>query len=211
MRVPTSQANTGSCVELITNGSFESGTAPWQFSSAGGYALISQLQSHTGAWGVYLGGYDSADDLASQQIALPGASAIALRFWWRMTTEETSHPWDTLDTNITLSDSTTTRLLRITDGDVAGIWQESVLDLSPYAGQSVRLAFRAQTDQDGPTDFYLDDVSVEACSVQATPSSTPATPSVPSATTTPTSQPSATPTVTVSPGASRVYLPVILR
>jgi hypothetical protein len=80
-----------------------------------------------------------------------------------MTTEETSHPCDTLDVNVIPTGGTATRLLRLTDGDIAGSWQEVTLYLTPFAGQVVRLAFDVRTDQDRPTDFFLDDVSVEAC------------------------------------------------
>jgi thermitase len=162
--LPVAPARAASCPELIVNGGFESGSAPWQTSSAGGYALFSQVRPRTGSWGAYLGGYNNADDQLSQEVTLPAGTQITLRFWWQMSTEETSHPWDTLDIAIIPNGvDTPTRLLQITDGDIAGSWQEAILDLSPFAGQGVRLAFRARTDQDRPTDFFLDDASIVAC------------------------------------------------
>ena len=93
-------------------------------------------------------------------------------------------------------------LRRLTDGDTPGIWQQASLDLTLHAGQSVRLAFRAQTDSDPPTDFYLDDISVEAC---------PGTGITPTVTVTPLPTATVTPTAPRTAMPHRVYLPLVLR
>ncbi len=201
---PLHAASPAACVEQVINGGFESGTTPWQTVSAGGYDLVSQILPYTGQWGAYLGGYNNANDALSQDVTLPAGTSITLRFWWHMTTQETNHPWDTLDVTITpVSGGTPVLLRRITDGDTQGVWQQAILDLTPRAGQSVRLAFRAQTDSDRPTDFYLDDISVETC-----PGTVTATPTL---TATPSPTQTATPTVTQTPTRRRVYLPLVLR
>ena len=58
------------------------------------------------------------------------------------------------------------RLPQRTDGDIAGSRQTTVLDLTLFAGQILRLAFRAHTSQDRPTDFFPDDASAMVCVVQ---------------------------------------------
>ena len=84
-----------------------------------------------------LGAYDNANDELAQTLTLPTGTTLTLRFWWQMTTLEANHPWDTLDVTVTpAGGGTPVRLLRITDGDPAGVWQQAVLDLSPHAGQS---------------------------------------------------------------------------
>ena len=191
------------CTEQVTNGDFESGSAPWETVSAGGYTIISPVVPHTGQWGAVLGAYDSANDELAQTITLPAGTTLTLRFWWQMTTQEADHPWDTL--NITLAPTSggiSVRLLRITDGDPAGAWRQAVLDLTPHAGQSVRLSFRAQTDSDRPTDFYLDDISMEAC---------PGSGTTPTVTVTPSPTRTVTPTATRIATQRRVYLPLVLR
>jgi len=191
------QAASSSCSELIAEGGFEAGGAAWQTRSSGGYALISSLHPHSGLIGAYLGGYDNADDELAQTINLPADSVVSLTFWWQITTEETSHPWDTLDvTVLPVGAAAPDRLLRLDDGAPAGVWQEAILDLSHYAGETIRLAFHARTDEDRPTEFYLDDVSVQACGA-----STP--------TVTPTARPASTSTPSMSSQASRRYLPLI--
>jgi hypothetical protein len=203
---PVHAATPATCTEQVTNGGFESGSAPWQTVSAGGYTLISRIVPHTGDWGAVLAAYNLANDELAQTITLPAGTALTLRFWWQMTTQETNHPWDNLDVTITPAGGGTPVLLRrITDGNTAGVWQQVILDLTPYAGQSLRLSFRAQTDSDHPTDFYLDDISVEAC-----PSTSTATPTL-TATPSPTSSATPTPTATQSATPRRVYLPLVLR
>lgn len=226
---PARAAGPLACAEQVADGGFEAGGAAWQTTSLGGYSLLSQLLPHTGAWGAYLGGYNNANDELAQVVSLPAGAAIALRLWWQVTTEETTHPWDTLDATLTpAGGGTAIRLLRLSDNSVTGSWQQATVDLSAYAGQTWRLAFRARTDDNRPTDFYLDDVSIEACgattatpTAPASPTETPsptATPTVTAApfTATPTATvapPTATPTATYTPTVTerRTYLPLIVR
>lgn len=225
---PAHAGGPSACSEQVTDGGFEAGGAAWQAVSLGGFALISQLMPHTGAWGAYLAGYNNADDELAQVVSLPAGATITLRLWWQVTTEETTHPWDTLDVTLTpAGGGTDVRLLRLTDGSITDSWQQATVDLSPYAGGNWRLAFRGRTDADRPTDFYLDDISIEAC---AAASATPTPTSTPSVTPTATLTPSATPTATPTPTATalpptptptatatptqmlrRLYLPLIER
>ena len=132
---------------------------------------------------------------------LPAGQSVTLRFWWYMLTAETTHPQDTLDVLVKPSGGQEVGILHITDGNTPGAWQQAVLDLSSYAGQSLRIKFRATTDANRPTDFYVDDVSVQTCTGGAA-TSTPTVTHTPSATVSPTS--------TSTPKA-RIYLPLISR
>ncbi len=151
------------CTEQIVNGGFEEGRTGWSAVSAGGYDMFNQAAPYTGQWGAFLAGYDSADDRLAQDVALPAGQTATLSFWWRVRTDETDHPWDTLDVEVAPAGSASTRLLRVTDADAAAGWQQATFDLSAQAGQTITLAFHAQTDLDRPTDFYLDDISIAAC------------------------------------------------
>jgi hypothetical protein len=148
-------------------------------------------------------------------VTLPAGTIITLRLWWQVTTEETSHPWDTLDATIApASGGTAVHLLRLSDGSVTGSWQPATIDLSAYRGQTMRLAFRGRTDDSRPTDFFLEDISIEACpAVTPTPTPTPTATATPTETPSPTAPPTATPTVTSTPtgGEQQAYLPLIVR
>lgn len=194
-------AGPAACTELILNGGFESGATSWEVTTNGPYALVSAAFPHTGQSGAILGARDSAVDELGQAITVPAATTATLRFWWYMLTEETdADVWDRLDATIAAPASPSpVRLLRITDNSVPGSWQQASIDISTYAGQSIRLAFRATTDSDRPTDFYLDDVSLEACAGAAA---------------TPTATVSVTPTATatvITPASDRTYLPLVTK
>jgi kumamolisin len=157
-------AAVNACAERVINGGFEAGVTGWEPTTNGPFALVGPALPRSGALGAILGARNNADDRLEQVIALPGGQTATLRFWWHMLTEEPDHPWDTLEVTIKPAGSAESiRLIRITDGDVQGQWRESVVSLSQYAGQTVELSFRAETDTNQPTEFYVDDVSVQAC------------------------------------------------
>ncbi len=152
------------CAERVVNGGFEAGVTGWEPTTNGPFALVGPALPHTGALGAILGARDNADDRLEQAITLPAGKTATLRFWWHMLTEEPDHPWDTLEVTIKPAGSTESiRLIRITDGDIQGQWREAVFSLSAYAGQTIELSFRGETDANQPTEFYVDDVSVQAC------------------------------------------------
>ena len=115
---------------------------------------------------------------------LPAGQGVTLRLWWYMLTVETTHPRDTLDVSVKFSGGQEVGVLHITDGDTPSAWQQAVIDLSSYAGQSVRIKFRATTDANRPTTFYVDDVSVQTCT-GGTDTSTPSVTHTPSASVSP--------------------------
>jgi hypothetical protein len=201
------------CSELVVNGGFESGATGWQLKTNGAGTLIGTTLPHTGQLGAILGARNDAQDEMEQEMSLSAGQGVTLRLWWYMQTTETTHPRDTLDVSVKLSGGQEVGVLHITDGDTPGAWQQAVIDLSSYAGQSVRIKFRAITDANRPTDFYVDDVSVQTCT-GGTETSTPSVTHTPSASVSPsvTHTPSASvsPTSTSTPKA-RIYLPLISR
>ena len=200
---PAPPAGSLACAERITNGDFEAGTAGWYVVTNDTYALVGTILPHMGQQGAILAARNGAEDELSQDVTLPAGNTANLTLWWYVVTEEnTAGPWDQLDI-LVIAGTNPVRLERITDDSPAGAWYEMSLDLSAYAGQTVRLALRATTDSDSPTDFYVDDVSVITCdAVEVT-----ATPTV---TVTPGATP--TPTATSSPDTpSAIYLPVVIR
>jgi hypothetical protein len=151
------------CAELIQNGGFEDGEVGWQQASAGGYDLISDFNPRTGSLGAYLAGVNNADDRLSQQVNLP-AGTITLSAWWSLDTTEAAGAFDQMTVSLLRPDgSWLADLLSVDDTASASVWDEIVIDLSSYAGQTVTLRFTATTDDTNPSDFYLDDISVVAC------------------------------------------------
>lgn len=162
-------AITGGNVVLADRG-FEAGQAgtAWYKSCGTAHNLITTTSTHSGTYKATLGGYNSDHDVLSQLVTIPAdAGAAALYFWLRITTAETTHPYD--DLYVSVWDSTgppgtwLADLAHYTDADAAtyGSWTlVGPFDLSAYIGQTVRIGFEAFTDSALVTSFYLDDTEL---------------------------------------------------
>ncbi|CAN5201197.1 hypothetical protein BH24ACT19_BH24ACT19_07640 [soil metagenome] len=111
-----------------------------------------------------LGGYDGAKDELLQSIRISKGQRLVYRV--RVETEETEHPADGLVVHLT--DGNGRQLVTLeshTDADAQSSeddgWVEESVELSRFAGRSVKLAFLAKTDEARPTSFYVDDVALE--------------------------------------------------
>jgi subtilisin family serine protease len=144
----------------IVNGGFESGTTGWTQSSTGGYQLIDTTRPHSGAYSAYLADYNNGTDKLYQTVTVPANGT--LRYWWYMSTQETSGTWDYLrvrlyNTSGTLLTTLTTR----SNASTKGAWVQDSLSVGAYAGQTVRIQFEGTNDSSLPTAFFIDDVSLQ--------------------------------------------------
>lgn len=160
-------------VELIQDGGFEAGlpNPVWQTSSNMFSDILDDTPNpppHTGNWKAWLGGDNLIQETLWQTFTVPpDVLSLQISYWRWIDTFETSHPFDTLEVQLRDAAGTPLQTLEIlTDGDAASGWQQSVLTITPaYAGQTLQLAFVAQTDDSNPTSFFLDDISVlKTCS-----------------------------------------------
>lgn len=145
----------------IQNGGFENGTAPWVQTSSGGYQLISTYRPRTGSYSAWLGGYNNATDAISQTVTIPQGGRLT--FWWYMTSNEGSATaFDYLRVRLySPSGTLLTTLVTRSNRDVRNQWVQETVNLSGYAGQTVRLEFSATTDYLYPTSFFIDDVALQ--------------------------------------------------
>jgi hypothetical protein len=215
------------CMELIQNGGFEDGGLGWQQSSVGGYEIVSDFNPRTGRLGAYLAGVNDADDRLSQTVTLPPA-VITLRAWWYLATAETAGAFDRMTISLLRPDGSWLVDLIIVDNTApVGMWDEIVVDLSAYAGQTLLLRFVGRTDDNNISDFYLDDIGIAACAADPQPSATataietptptaiatstatPAGTASPTPEATPTTTPAMTAAATPTLTPRRIYLPYI--
>lgn len=196
----------GGCTsaELIQDGGFEAGlpNPAWQTSSNVFSNILDDLPDpppHSGTWKAWMGGDDLVQESLWQTVTVPADAAnLEISYWWRVNTFETSHPFDTLEAQIRDTAGNPLQTLQtLTDGNAGSTWQRSTFTVSDYAGQTIQLAFVAQTDETNPTSFFLDDVSMLATCAPS-PTATPTSTSTPTATPTPTS----TSTLTATPTAT---------
>ena len=162
------RAQTPSCVELVQNGGFESGSdVGWQEYSLLDNPLVSNYKPRTGELGAYLGGDDEADDKLSQTVTLlPVGANLALTAWWSLETDEDPYVrYDTLTISLLRSSdgSTLATLATLDNTAEENTWEKLAFDLTTYAGQSVTIRIAALTDFGGDSHFYLDDISLLAC------------------------------------------------
>lgn len=152
----------GNIIQLIQNGGFENGQSPWTEWSSGGYQLIDTTRPHNGSSSAYLGGYNNAVDLIYQTVTIPStATNVTLTFWTYVSTTETSHPYDYLYSQIrNTSGSVLATLLTLNDGTATG-WVQRSFNLLNYKGQTIQIAFKGTNDSSNPTDFFVDDVSLQ--------------------------------------------------
>jgi Predicted solute binding protein len=147
---------------LLQNGGFESGSSYWVESSSGGYELIDSSKPHTGSYSADLCGYNNCRDSIYQTVTLPtNVTTATLSYYWYMTTNETSHPYDYLYVQVRNTSGTVLGTLQtLSDGSTAGAWQHPSFDVSAYKGQTVQIAFVSTNDSVYPTSFYVDDVAL---------------------------------------------------
>lgn len=146
----------------IVDGGFEE-IDGWTLSDP---AIRSSQRPVSGQFSARLGGENDSTDLAEQTVVIPDGGQL-------------SYAWiasDIYGYGVGRLDESDRLLLELTfdDGVEAqvvlqhpsrqGQWFRPVIDLSEFAGESVVLRFRAETNGSSPTVFFVDDVTMSASS-----------------------------------------------
>jgi len=154
----------GGGTELITNGGFEGSSTPWVLSGSSTRSTGSFPHSGTGY--LILGGVNSSTATTYQQISIPTGSTAGLTFWLNVTSDETTTTtvFDQLFVEVRNTSGTLLATLATYSNlnkGTAGVYSlKGSFSLSSFAGQTVRIQFRATTDSSLLTSFRVDDVSV---------------------------------------------------
>jgi len=164
------------CVELLTNGSFESGSiSPWVESSNHAKTLLSTVRPRESTYSAFLGDANRADDQLYQEIILPlDATSLTLTYWYT-TVASDSPGQDVMSITLRSGKGERLRTLNSIEASTNLEWQQATHDLMDYRGQSLQIHFRAITGSNDRSNFSLDDISVQACGVTlptATPTAT---------------------------------------
>ncbi len=189
--------------DVIVNGGFETGTfPPWVLDGHNNDPVISTDQVHSGTFSALAGNVSGAEPLGDssfyQQFTVPAAGGT-LSFWhWDFTTDSITFDWQ--DAYITDSSGTILQTIfhQCANGNT---WIQQTVDMTPYAGQTVRIKFLVHQDGFGDdTAMYVDDVSLPGGCGGASPTPTA------------TGTPSATPTCTAggTPGPWTQAAPVAI-
>jgi hypothetical protein len=152
--------------ELIVNGGFEGSASPWTLT--GGAIWSTGGNAHSGAGYLILGGANFTSRSAYQQITIPSGTSPNLNFWLNVTSSETTTTtqYDRFFVEVRSTSGTLLATLatfsNLNKVAVANSYTlRGAYSLASFAGQTVRIQFRATTDITLVTTFRVDDVSVK--------------------------------------------------
>jgi PKD repeat protein len=161
------------CSEQLQNGGFEDDSA-WILGTTVRPARYTTERIHSGERAMLLGykpgeGDDYSYSSIRQTVTLPAdADSATLDFWYYPMSD--GDEGDRQDCLLLSEGGSVLELLMRTNLD-ADAWVHRSYDLTTYAGQTIQVYFNALNDGDGQgvTGFYLDDVSLQACTAQRGP------------------------------------------
>lgn len=113
----------------------------------------------------YDNGATNSGTLQSASMTLPAGKTAQLSFWYATETEGGSY-WDARYVQVSTNGGTTwTNLAQIIDSDDPLVWREKVIDLTSYAGQTIKLRFSFDTKDAYANWFqgwFIDDINVSS-------------------------------------------------
>ncbi len=151
--------------DVIKNGGFEQGGDGWhQYTTGSGWKdhelIGSQAEGfhpHEGEYAARLGGYEGVWDVLTQTVSIPAGGQFS--YWWQMSTYETSIFHDHLVVDLLALDGSRVAVLASHNvQEPEGIWQQDVVDVSAYAGQTLVLRLYAYNDNYYFSWFDIDQV-----------------------------------------------------
>ncbi len=157
----------------IANGDFENGRdGSWQEYSSHGWDVITEMPTlpvpaQSGNWAAWLGGdYDDISFIA-QSLNIPNGNS-KLKYWeWVGSEDNCGNDFARVRIN-----STTVQTIDLCVDNANSGWVERIIDLSSYAGQTITLHFRVETDASLNSNYFVDDVTVDTTAPPATDSYT---------------------------------------
>ncbi len=179
---PRSELQLAAGTELLQDGGFEGGyyggsqvvstsgvTGPWTWTNNPTYLNpiwqnYGSVVARTGSFLVYFNPFGTSTSRLYQTVSIPAGSTTTLSFWLWVGTLESTHltAYDTLRVSIANTSGVVQGSITYSNLDSSSSWVKHTLDVSAYAGSTVRLQFDTYEDFDNSTIFLLDDVSMAA-------------------------------------------------
>ncbi|HEY0141940.1 MAG TPA: S8 family serine peptidase [Thermoanaerobaculia bacterium] len=149
--------------QLFLNPGFESGNVNWTTTS-GVIDSSTSAPARTGSWKAWLCGYGTTrTDSAYQQVTIPSGATATLQFYLRITTAETttSIQYDKMSVQVLNSAGTVLgTVATYSNLNKNSAYELKSLNLSGYAGQTIRVRFYATEDSSLQTSFLVDDTAL---------------------------------------------------
>lgn len=146
----------------VNNGDFEAGNTIWTAKSNHGRTVIRQtfgagVTSHSGTYAAWLGFYALEVSTVEQQVTVPTDKPYLTYWHWIVSTDQCLRD----QASIRVNDTEVASYLLCSDTQTNG-WVERRINLTAYAGQTVKLTFYLKSDANRNSDLYLDDVAFAA-------------------------------------------------
>lgn len=144
----------------IVNGDFESGPTGWVEYSLQGWPIMLHkddlpVSPHGGNWAAWLGRSNDEISYISQTVTIPSRNA-ALTFWeWIDSNDVCGCDFAWVRIN-----NVNAETIDLCWDNNSGSWVRRTVDLSAYAGQTVSLQIRVETDDSLHSNYLVDDVAL---------------------------------------------------
>lgn len=155
----------GQTTQLIVNGGFETGSlSSWTPATGTLAPAVSKTQAHSGTYSALVGKTAkpevNGNSSIYQTVAIPTGAAASLTYWyWASTTDTISYAWQEAQIQNT-SGTTLAEVMKVASNTKT--WTQVTYNLTPYAGQTVRVYFNAHGNgySSDYVYMYVDDVAV---------------------------------------------------
>jgi hypothetical protein len=146
----------------FANGGFEKGPGvEWVESSTAGAALIvmdtalpAGISPRTGSWLAWLGGRQNDISFIEQRVTVPPERPY-LRYWrWIVSADQCGNDFG----GIIIDGGPIVEGYTLCIASNTAGWQARDVDLRTFAGQSIRVRFRVETNSTLTSNLYIDDV-----------------------------------------------------
>jgi hypothetical protein len=148
---------------VINNGGFETGSfSPWVISAFNPAPVVTTVRHHSGTRSALLGTVSGSEPLGNsafdQKITVPAAGGTLSYWWWGGTTDNLPHDYQ--DAYVTDTSDTILATIQHTCVSTDG-WVQKTFNMTPYAGQTVRIKFLVHQNHAGDdTWMYVDDIKL---------------------------------------------------
>jgi len=151
----------------LVNGDFEDGATGWIEYSAHGHDIIvtgfaGSVTARSGTWAAWLGGDDDEISYIQQQVTVPPGSPYLTYWHWIASDDICGYDYGGVVVDGSVVDE-----YDLCESESTGGWVRHVVNLGAYAGQSVSLQVRAETDSSDNSNLFVDDVSFQASALSA--------------------------------------------
>ena len=158
---PTNTPTATPPVTTLQNGNFDQGpNVGWQQYSSNGWEIIIHssdlpINPRSGNWVAWLGGDNDEISVIWQEVTIPNSNSN-LRFWYWIASEDLCG----YDFGGVVVDNTVADVFDLCNDQNTGGWIQRTVNLGAYAGQTVALEIRVETDSSLNSNLFVDDVTL---------------------------------------------------